>query len=315
MVAAPAGVQRVEDPAQGGLPEPAHGLRGELQLAALPPEVPLLLQLALDLLERLQVVDGRPAQGTADRGLVDVVEPGSGVVLAERLLQPAEVGELLQGADGVAHAEGLVAVHRLRGVPREVGAAGVQGLAEAGHLLAQAGLSQRLVDQPLQLLALLRGHGREHPLGRGGPAGQDVDQLFEIAGILRKEFPMLLHELVEIILGVLAAGVSVQHVVQIRHHLPDPFHRLWIGIGQGFPHAAEPAVEDLPAQQVAQLLERLAGRRRAPLVRAQLLHRARGVARHRVELRLAQPRVVGGVGEQLGPFLADGLVQKGPGAF
>ena len=62
-----------------------------------------------------------------------------------------------------------------------------------------------------------------------------------------------------------------------------------------------------------QLLEGLPGGGRAPVVVGQLLDRLRRVVGQRVQLRLAQPGVVGRVGEQLGPLLADRLVQQRPG--
>nr|BFE83632.1 hypothetical protein GCM10020093_062330 [Planobispora longispora] len=98
-----------EDAAQGGLAEAADGLGGEFEPAALAAEVALLLQLALDLLERVQVVDGRAAERAPDRRLVDVVDAGARVVLAERGLQLGQVGELVQRGHRVAHAQRLVA--------------------------------------------------------------------------------------------------------------------------------------------------------------------------------------------------------------
>ncbi|MFC7718974.1 hypothetical protein [Nonomuraea recticatena] len=110
VVVAPApGVERGEDAAQRRLSEPAHRLGREFELAAPPQQVALLLQLTLDPLERLQVVDGRAAESTPYRGLVDVVEARAGVVLAEGGLQLGEVGQLLQGRHGVAHAHGVLA--------------------------------------------------------------------------------------------------------------------------------------------------------------------------------------------------------------
>jgi len=88
--------------AQRGLAQPPHRLRGELQLPGVALQVPLLLQLALGLPERLHVVHGLAAQGPADRGLVDVVQACPGIVLAQLRLQVGEVGQVGQGSRRVA---------------------------------------------------------------------------------------------------------------------------------------------------------------------------------------------------------------------
>ena len=67
--------------AQRGLAEPAHGLRRQLELAVGALEVTLALELALDLPQRLHVVDRLPAERAPDRLLVDVVEARARIVL------------------------------------------------------------------------------------------------------------------------------------------------------------------------------------------------------------------------------------------
>ena len=74
-----------EDAAQGGLAEPAHCLRRQLQLAVGPFQVSLPLEFPLDLAQRLHVVDRLAAERAPDRVLVDVVQPGAGVVLPQRV--------------------------------------------------------------------------------------------------------------------------------------------------------------------------------------------------------------------------------------
>ena len=98
MVARAAVRQLGEHLPQRRLAEPAHGLRRELELAVGALQVALLLQLPLDLAQRLHVVDGLAAESAADRLLVDVVQPCARVVLAQRVLQIREVGELGQRA-------------------------------------------------------------------------------------------------------------------------------------------------------------------------------------------------------------------------
>ncbi len=187
-----------------------------------------------------------------------------------------------------------------------------EGLAEAAHLVGEPGLVEGLVDQVAELLALARGHRGEHALGGGGAAGEGVDELLEVPRLLRKHVAIFRHERVEVACWLLASGVPVQHVVQVRHHLADPLHRLRVRVGQRVAQPLELAVEHLPPQQVTQLLEGLPGRGRAPFVGRQRLDRAGGVVGQRVELGLTQPGVVGRVGEQLGPLLPDRLVQQRP---
>ncbi len=91
-----------EDLPQRCLAEPAHGLGGQLQLAVAALQVALPLQFPLDLAQRFHVVHCLAAKGTADRFLVDVVQPGAGVVLAQRVLKVGQVGQLGQRLGSVA---------------------------------------------------------------------------------------------------------------------------------------------------------------------------------------------------------------------
>ena len=81
-----------ENPPQRGLAEPAHRLRGQLQLAAGPLQVSLPLKFPLDLAERLHIIDRLAAERAPDRVLVDVVEPGTRVFLPQRVRQFGQVG-------------------------------------------------------------------------------------------------------------------------------------------------------------------------------------------------------------------------------
>jgi len=77
--------------------------------------------------------------------------------------------------------------------------------------------------------------------------------------MVREHVAVPLHELVEVRLGMLAAGVGGQHLVQVAEHVLDPLHRLRVGIAHDLPHAPELAVQHVAAQQVLELLEGLAG--------------------------------------------------------
>ncbi len=280
-----------------------------------PLQVPLPLQFPLDLAQRVHVVHGLAAEGAADRVLVDVVEAGAGVVLAQRRRQVRQVGQVRDRRGGVAEPERLLPGHRLL-LPAghvEVRAAGAQRAGQPGHLRGQAGVGQRLVHQAGQLVPLLGGQRGQQPLGRHGPAGQLVDQLLQVGRAVGEQVPVARHEGVEVLLSVLAPGVGVQHRVQVGQHVLDPLQRLRVRVGQRVLHAAELAVQYLPPEQVLELLEGLPRGVRAPLVAGQPADRLRGVRGQRVKFGLAHPGVVAGVGEQLGPLLPDRGVQQGPG--
>ena len=271
VVAAVRGLQRGEHPTQGRTPQPPHRLGGQLQPAVGPGEVALALELALDLAQPFDVVDRRPAEGAADRLRVDVVQAGAGVGLPERLLQLLEVGQLLQRRRGVADAEPLLAVHPAATVPVQVGPARAQLVAEVAHLGSQVEVGQRLVHQLAELGALLRSQAVHHPLGGRGAAGEGVDQLLEVLRLVREQVAVRVHERVEVGLRVLAAGVGVEHRVEVGEHVLQSLQRLRVRVLQRLLEPAELPVEHLPAQQVLQLLER----RPAPAGCASRTRRAR----------------------------------------
>ena len=114
VAAAPGRAQVGEHPAQRGLARaagPPWAVRSSR--SPRPVEVALLLELALEPAQLAQVVDGAAAERPADRVLVDVLQAGARVVLAQRRLELVEVGEVLQRAGRVAGAERLLAVHPL----------------------------------------------------------------------------------------------------------------------------------------------------------------------------------------------------------
>ena len=59
---------------------------------------------------------------------------------------------------------------------------------------------------------------------------------------------MLGHEVVKVLLRVLAARVLVQQVVQVIEHLVDPLTVLVGGVLQRLLHPGEPLIEHLPAE-------------------------------------------------------------------
>ena len=99
--------------------------------------------------------------------------------------------------------------------------------------------------------------------------------------------PYLPMKSVEVLLRVLAARVGVEHLPQVREHVLDPLHGRRVRVFQRLLHALELAVEHLPAQQVAELLELLP----APRATASRTRRAGGwPARCRSAARRVPPR-------------------------
>ena len=103
---------------------------------------------------------------------------------------------------------------------------------------------------------------------------------------------MLVHELVEVGLGVLAPAVLLEQLVEVVEHLVDRLAVLVGGVLERLLHAGEPLVEQLAAEQVLDplvVLARLAG---LPVVVGQLAHGGGDRGRQVLELHLAE-RAVG----------------------
>jgi hypothetical protein len=306
--------QGPEDAGQGGSADAPDRLGGQAQLACLPGEPALLGQLALQRLERLQVVHGGPAEGTLQRLRVDVLQGGARVVLGQAVGQALQVGQLLEGAGGVAHAQrlALAVAPALTDalVPVQVRPAPAQRLAEPVQLVGQAKVLHGLLHEASQLLALLGRQRGQQPAGRCRPPGQGVDQLVEVGRVVGEHVAVVAHEALEGLLGVLAAGVGVQHRVEVGQHVLDPLHGGRVVRLQALLHAPELGVEDLAAEQVADLLVGGGRLGRAPAVVGQLAHGAGGVVRELVQLGLGQPGGVRRVGEQGAPLLLQGPVEQ-----
>ncbi len=278
MVTASTGVQATEDTRQRGLADPPDRPWGQLQPAGAAGQEALAFQLLLDLLQGAQIVHGLTAQRPCDRVRVDVVEGRPGVVLRQGGRQLVELGQLLQRAGGIAEPERCVAGHRVAEpaasglAPAEVRTGGPQRLLQPGQLGRHAHVRHGGRHEVGQFLALLWGQSRHQPRGGRGAARQRVDQLFQRLRVLREEVAERTHEVLESGVGVFATGVGLDHVVQRVQHVLHPGHVLGCGVLQCLLHAAELRVEHLAAQQVGNLLERLAGLRRTPLVVGQRVH-------------------------------------------
>ena len=81
----------------------------------------------------------------------------AGIVLRRQLGEFVEVGQLGQRAGRIRVTHRLIAGHPLAATPAQVWAGRAQRTLQPAHFLGQAGVAQRLVHQPGQLCALLRG--------------------------------------------------------------------------------------------------------------------------------------------------------------
>ena len=218
----------------------------------------------LELLQGAGVDGGLVAELAGQLVEVDVVDPGAAVGLGELVGEVVEVGEVLEHAGAVAEAEALLAVEALRAAPVLAGPQRLEVGVEPGQRLHQLRRAERLRRELHQLLALLGAHRVEHPLGGGGALGQGVEQLVDVLRVLREEVAVLVHELLEVLVGVLAALVLLEQLVEVVEHLVDRRAVLVGGVLQRLLHAGEPLVEQLPAEQVLDLLVVLAGLRAMP---------------------------------------------------
>ena len=114
---------------------------------------------------------------------------------------------------------------------------------------------------------------------------------------------MLVHEVRRILLGVLAASVLVQQVVEVVEHLVDALTVLVGGVLQRLLHAGEPLIEHLAAEQILDLLVLFARLTAAPVVVGQFLHGLGRRRRQRLDPHLVEPGVVV---ERAGQLLALG---------
>ena len=166
------------------------------------------------------------------------------------------------------------------------------------HQLRRA---ERLLRQRVQLRPLLGGEAVAEPLRGGRPPGQRVDQLLDVAGVLREVPAVLGHELLEVVVTVFTAGVLVQQFVEVVQHLVDGPSVLVGGILQGLFHTGQTLVEHLPAEQILDLLVCGFSLAATPVVFGQFLHGLRRRRRERLDLHLGEAGVVV---ERPGEFLA-----------
>ena len=290
---AAAGPELVDDVAQRRLPQTPQRLgRQRERPVGSPLEQALALQLALQLGQGAGVDAGLVTEVAFEGIEVDVLQPRPRVALGQLLGERIELAELLHGPGGLAHAHRVVAAEPAAALPVLARAQALQLRVHAGQRLGEPRVAEGLLRQLHQLVALGLAHRVEHPLGGGGPAGEQVDQLLGVLRVLGEELAVLGHELVELRGGVLARGVVGEQVVEVVEHLPDPLDVLGRRVLHRLLHALEPLVEHLAAEQVADLLVGLARVGGPPVVLGELPHGPAGVGGQGVELHLAEPGVV-----------------------
>ena len=202
---------RVGDGPQHRLAELAHRLGRQRELAVrAAPQRAGVAQRLLEPLQRAGVDDRVGAELARQLVQVEVVQLGALVGLRELLRQGVEVGEVLEHAGAVAEPEPVLAVHALASRPSPRRAAGTRRLlVELAQPVDQVGDAERLLRERVELVALLLRHRVPHALRGGGPVGQGVEELVEVLRLLGEVVAVLGHEVVELLLGVLAARAAL----------------------------------------------------------------------------------------------------------
>ena len=208
--------------------------------------------------------------------------------LGELLAQRVEPRDVLQHAGAVTEAEALLAAELLGPAPVLAGTQRLQGAVEPGQGLHQPGRAEGLGGQLHELLALLRGHRVEQSLCRSGPLGQRVDELVDVLRPLGEEVAVAVHEVGEVLRGVLATLVLLEQLVEVAQHRLDRCPVLVGRALEGLLHAREALVEHLTPEQVLDLLVVGAGLRGLPWVVLQLADGGRGRGREVVQAHLRE---------------------------
>ena len=176
-------------------------------------QVALLLELALDLPQGAHVVDRRPRRAPAappPRRCRPGWRPGSPAPSASDSSSRSASSASALGR--VAEAERLARrASARRACPGRGRGAGRAGCRRAGHLGGQVEVAQRLGHQLGQLLALLGATAsriiRSAAAARRASASTSSSRFCGLSG---KKSPCCVHELVEVLGGVLAAGVGAR---------------------------------------------------------------------------------------------------------
>ncbi len=256
-------------------------------------------QRALELRERPRVGGSLAPELAGERVEVDVVESGARVTLGQLLGEGVEIGDVLEGPGAVAEPEPLLAGEVLGPAPLLAGAQCAQVVVHPAQLAHEIRRAEGLLRELVELLALGGGERVAEARRRGGPLGEGVDEFIDALRILGEELPVLVHELLELRVGVLPEPVRLEEGVEVAQHRLDRGPILVRGALHRLLHPREPLVEHLPAEQVLDLLVRLPAVGAAPRIVGQLAHRRGRRVRQPLDPHLGEARVVVEVAREL----------------
>lgn len=141
---------------------------------------------------------------------IDVVQCRSGVLLRQLFGERFEFRDVLQGTGPLTQSHALVAAEPLRALPVLTRPGGLQVLIEPIQLSDQGRVAECLLGQRVQFVALfLRQRVPETLRGRCALC-QRIEQLLYVARVLGEVLAVLVHEVVELFLRVLTAGMLVE---------------------------------------------------------------------------------------------------------
>ena len=154
---------------------------------------------------------------------VDVVEGGAGVLLTELVEQVVEVGDVAQRAGRLAVAERRSSPRtRSRRSQFRSGRSARRLRRQRRQLAGEVGVAERLGHQAGQLLRAAPGSASASA-ARAAAARRASASISSSTSLrlLGEELAVPLHELGERVVGVFAAGVPAEQVVEVAEHLLD----------------------------------------------------------------------------------------------
>ena len=144
-----------EDPPQGRLPKASQCLGRHRDAVAVPLEVTLSLELALQLTQRPQVLYRRGGELALHRLDVDIVEARARILLGQLVVQRVQIGEIGHRADCLSVPERLVTADIGGSATAEARPQRLQVVVQLGQLALEIEVAERLRHQLRQLVTLV----------------------------------------------------------------------------------------------------------------------------------------------------------------